>query len=407
MVTTLGGPTEQERPVRSAAAIEAYFDSLGRGVEGAWAGYHNNEAHFPEVATRVLAETPVPPDADAVGVLQFLTSRHRLVPQEVYGFGEPPVTLYRGRDFRISALYWLDGTTAIHQHSFSGAFRVLEGSSIHVVYGFSGEEAVTSRLLLGDLRFGAAELLRRGDVRAILAGDAFIHALFHLDRPSVTIVVRTNHQEETGPQFQYLRPGVAFDPFFEDETLDRQLRGLTTLNQFAPEEALRCAREMISAADLFAGFWVTQHWLTLDRSGRADEVVEHLVRRHGSIGDILRRVFAEKRRQYGIIIRRRLVQDAMHRLFLALILNLPDRASVDAILKCMFPAEDPASLLARWVEELNSPALRGISGLRLTNEELSAFRSALHNAGNDPSSAPLETLRSKIQSTPLLEALLR
>ena len=56
---------------------------------------------------------------------------------------------------------------------FSGAFRVLEGSSIHVRYGFSQDDAITSRLLVGDLRFGGAEFLRRGDVRSTPAMPSF------------------------------------------------------------------------------------------------------------------------------------------------------------------------------------------------------------------------------------------
>ena len=61
MVTTLAEATAVEPGARSADAIGAYFDSLGRAVERAWAGYHNNEALFPELATRVLAETPILP----------------------------------------------------------------------------------------------------------------------------------------------------------------------------------------------------------------------------------------------------------------------------------------------------------------------------------------------------------
>lgn len=407
MSTRPGSTMDDQRSPRSAEVIGSYFDCLGRAVEQTWAAHRNNEDHFPGVAAGVLTEMPVPNDVDAIGVLEFLTSRHRLVPQEELGFGEPPVTLYRARDFRISALYWLDGSTTVHQHMFSGAFRVLAGSSIHARYHFSPAETVTSRLLVGDLRFGRAELLQCGDVREILAGDAFIHALFHLDRPSVTIVVRTDRQE-IGPQFEYLRPGLAFDPFFKDQTLDRQLRGLTTLHEFSPQDALRCAHDMISTSDLLGGFFVARHWLRLDRSDKLDGLIDHLIRRHGKVAEILDPVFAESKRKIGILTRRKLVQDATHRLFLALVLNLPDRSSVDTIVRGLFPDKEPADLLARWVEELSSPELSGISGLRLTDAEVQAVRAALHgDDGRGSSQDGLETLASKIVSTPLLEALLR
>ncbi|MFN2514442.1 MAG: hypothetical protein ABR568_23900, partial [Pyrinomonadaceae bacterium] len=44
-------------------------------------------------------------------------------------FGNPPITLFAGPRFHIDVYYWLDGTTSIHQHSFTGAFQVLLGSS--------------------------------------------------------------------------------------------------------------------------------------------------------------------------------------------------------------------------------------------------------------------------------------
>jgi hypothetical protein len=335
----------------------------------------------------------------ALGILEYLTSRRRLVPQEPLGFGEPPITVYRGRDFYISALYWLDGTTSIHQHGFSGAFRVLVGSSIHAEYAFARQEAVNSRLLVGDLGFAGAELLRPGDVRPIRAGDAFIHALFHLERPSVTIVIRTDADDVGTPQFRYYRPGLAFDPFYEDETLDRQLLGLSTLHAIDPDGALRVARDMISATDLFGGLLVTKRWFTLDKGERVEALIDHAVRCHGPAAEILRPAFDEQRRLYYLIARRRFLHDAGHRLFLALLLNLPDRASVDAILRQRFPDRDPAEMLAGWLEELSAPDLRGVSGLQLDDATRGRLRGLL--AGGE-----MAPVADEVRTTPLLELLL-
>lgn len=388
-------------------AIGAYFDRLGATVEQAWALHRNSHARFPEVATQVLTDLPVPDEVNAVNLLEFLTTRRRLLPQEELGFGQPPVTLYRARDFYVSALYWLDGTTTIHQHAFSGAFRVLVGSSIHTGYGFAREEAVRGNFLLGDLQFHDAELLRKGDVRSIVAGDSFIHALFHLERPSVTIVVRTNSEHVGTPQFEYLRPGLAFDPFFKDETLSRQLFGLATLHTIAPEEALRCAHEMVSAGDLFSGFFVVRHWAKLSRGKDLDDLVEHAIGRHGSVAEIFEPVFAENKRQFNIVARRKFLHDAGHRLFLALLLNLPDRASVYRIIREVYPDQDPGRILSTWVEELSSPELRGLSGLALRSDELHSVREILEtDPGDTAVRGALGSLGSSVTTTPLLEMLL-
>jgi len=384
----------------SREVVRGYFETLGRTVEQRWSAHRNNEDALPDVAGSVLAEIPVPPEATPVNVLDFVASSGRLVPQEPTGFGDPPVTLYRARDFYISALYWLDGTTSIHQHSFSGAFRVLAGSSIHAPYRYETREAVTRRLKVGELRLDHPELLRTGDVRPIVAGDAFIHALFHLERPSVTVVVRTNRQSFGTPQFDYLRPGLAYDPWSRDESLKRQLHSLSTLHAIAPDEALRTAKDMVAATDFLSAFLIARRWFGLDRSDRAGDLVEHLVRRHGSAAEILHAVFPEVQRQQRIILRRQLVHDPDHRLLLALVLNVPDRTSIDTLLRARFPDESPGTLLARWVEELSSERLRDISGLRLSDGERDAVCRALAGGGGD-----IAALGSAVRNTPLLEAL--
>jgi len=63
--------------------------------------------------------------------------------QDIEGrFGNPPITMFSGARFYIDVYYWLDGTTAIHQHSFTGAFQVLLGSSIHSRYSFREDKII-------------------------------------------------------------------------------------------------------------------------------------------------------------------------------------------------------------------------------------------------------------------------
>ncbi len=60
--------------------------------------------------------------------------------------------LHHEGDYFIQALTWMEGTTAIHDHAFCGAFMVLEGASLHVTYGFrTAERLAEDRLVVGDL----------------------------------------------------------------------------------------------------------------------------------------------------------------------------------------------------------------------------------------------------------------
>ena len=185
------------------------FADLGDRIARRWREQSHDEDVFPDIAVETLTASRVLTELGGDDVVEWALSAPTLPPQNYTGFGQPPVVLYRGHEFYIEALFWFDSTTAIHQHAFSGAFAVLGGSSVQTTYTFEQLERVNSHLLLGDLRFQTCEVLERGAVHAIEAGSPFIHALFHLDRPSVSIVVRTSAERQHNPQFSSppSRPG--------------------------------------------------------------------------------------------------------------------------------------------------------------------------------------------------------
>ena len=44
-----------------------------------------------------------------------------------------------------------------------------------------------------------------------MAGPEFIHSLFHLERPSMTVVVHNGSSGQPFPQYDYRLPGLGFD----------------------------------------------------------------------------------------------------------------------------------------------------------------------------------------------------
>jgi len=167
-------------------------------------------------------------------------------------FGQPSLLLHRGHRFAIEVLFWLDGTNVIHQHLFSGAFHVLQGSSVHSRFEFRAGSRVNSGMWLGDVVLTGVELLRRGDTRPIRAGSAGIHSLFHLDRPSVTLLVRTLNEADRQPQLAFVRPFLAFDPFLKDDVLARQETMLGVL--------LACDMRTASCGWWRSGIWSAPTW---------------------------------------------------------------------------------------------------------------------------------------------------
>ena len=171
-------------------------------------------------------------------------------------FGQPAITVFRCEAFYIDVLFWVDGTTAIHQHRFSGAFHVMGGSSLQSRYRFTPKCAYSERLLYGTLDLLDVELLVKGDVRPIRAGAELVHALFHLDRPSVSVVVRTAGDELSRATIcSYSRAGLAFDPFAKTESMTRKIQTLDllyALERTRPPRPL--ARATIRGADSFLAF---------------------------------------------------------------------------------------------------------------------------------------------------------
>ena len=196
------------------------FQQLGAEIERLWLAQNYNEELLPAIAKDALKRADLPSKLSAWDVVEWSLKQAELPRQrDVHaGFGDPPITIYSGPRFHIDVYFWFDGTTAIHQHGFCGAFQVLMGSSIHSWYEWRRREVVNTFAEIGEMSLKVCEILEAGDVQEIWAGKPYIHSLFHLDQPSATIVVRTDRSPLHLPQFSYFKPSLAIDPFFEQET---------------------------------------------------------------------------------------------------------------------------------------------------------------------------------------------
>ncbi len=245
--------------------MNAFFLELGRTVEERWKRENFSLARFPEIARAALDERPPARAVDlAAAMREFLLSDDQPF-QTDSEFGEPELIAYSHPRFYIQLLFWMDGTTAIHQHEFSGAFHVMYGSSIHAQYVFENVQPITPYLRVGDLRMKKVELLEAGRTVPIVSGPQAIHSLFHLDSPSVTVVVRTQHDPGTGPQFNYMPPHVAIDPHFSDKLTMRRKQLLDILEQVEDASYAAVVTAMIEDLDFERGFSILHHCMAYVR----------------------------------------------------------------------------------------------------------------------------------------------
>ena len=199
-------------------------------------------------------------------------------------FGEPEIVVYNHPRFYIQLLFWMDGTTAIHQHAFSGAFHVMHGSSIHAHYAFEKARPITPHMSVGNVRMTKIEILETGRTVPIASGHQTIHSLFHLDSPSITVVVRTQHDPGTGPQFNYLPPHMAVDPLHSDLLTMRRTQLLDVLEQTEDPGYAELVMEMLADLDFERGFYILQHCMGhLQQLDAWDAAIKLFKKKHGPL----------------------------------------------------------------------------------------------------------------------------
>ena len=351
-----------------------FFKDLGSLVEGRWRDVNYDESAFPEIAAQALAETNPNRHQDPWDIIRWLHTTPQLPRQrDIEGrFGDPPITLYSSQRFHIDIYYWLVGTTAIHQHAFSGAFQVLLGSSVHSQYSFEHEQHINSHFSIGQVCLNSAELLAEGDIRTIFPGRQFIHSLFHLDRPSATVTIRTYESPHALPQYEYLQPHIALDSYFRDESTIKKIQSVVLLLGMEHPEADSFIGDLVSSSDFQTTFLALrsayecltnepiQNLFHLETGReRFHGLLQRARSKHGQLVDLIPPVLEETRRQQNIIHRRAYMTTSEHRFFLALLLNVPQRTNVLELVKRRFEDRDPVDTIADWVMELSTTRLLG------------------------------------------------
>lgn len=333
--------------------MDVFFHELGSVVLKRWKAENFSLAKFPAIAESALSERPPALHFDVEEFLRVFLLDDAQPSQTESGFGEPEIIVYENPRFYIQLLFWLDGTTAIHQHEFSGAFHVLRGSSIHTRFDFQNANPVTPYFRMGDLRMREMALLETGMTVPIVSGSTCIHSLFHLDTPSVTVVVRTQHDPGTGPQFNYLPPHVAYDPVFSDPLILRRRQVLEVLEQVQDPAYGDLVLGMIDELDFERGFHTLRGSMGYLRDlGEWSRVIAAFHKRHGVLAEGVGPTLDECRRRDVIKGLRGATADPEHRFFLALLLNARSREGVISLIHERFPEAHPMETIFRWVEEL-------------------------------------------------------
>ena len=358
------------------------FDSLGTEIKRRWQAAAFNEAAFTDIATEALARHLRSSWVSLDDVLAWVQSAVRLPVQADSPFGNP-ITVFHDQRFYIDILTWIDGTTSIHEHAFSGAFGVLQGSSLHVGYSFEPERRYCEHLMLGRTERLGAELLSAGDVRPIFAGGRSAHALFHLERPSVSIVIRTpKTMLLPAVQLIYVRSGIAYNPFHNDIERSRVMRSLEIMRELHHPDLRRTARTLIDSRDAVTAFAIAGF---LGQKLSHDDYLAFLAEggfHHRELFDAVAAHAEDIRRERNLVKRRRVVRSGPHRFLLALLMNLDGPGEIKRMVERYAPGCDAVTTLMGWITNLVAepavePGEPNAIGIALGEVELEVLRTLL------------------------------
>jgi hypothetical protein len=368
--------------------MDQFFTDLGRKVGTLWKEQNFSLAKFPEIAKTAIDECAPSENVDVATLIKSFLLNDEQPFQTQSGFGQPELIVYDDPRFYIQLLFWLDGTTQIHQHEFSGAFHVLQGSSIHSLFEFDNAQSVSAHFRVGDLRVSKTEFLETGTTVPIVSGREYIHSLFHLETPSLTLVVRTHNDPGTSPQFTYLPPHVAVDPFFTDALSTRRNQLLDMLEKLDDPSYPELVQQMIESLDFERGFFVLQNGVTYLRNiDTWDQVWAAFREKHGQLSDYVVPTLSEIIWREGLISYRGTITDVEHRFFLALLLNVPKREDIIDLVSKSHEG-DPIENIMRWVSELSLSSDEGTYILDAAfpqeldfpvEQQLEIFLAALHS----------------------------
>ena len=342
--------------------MNLYFEKLGRTVLERWRQENFSLEAFPELARVAIDEAPPSKNVDLEEMIHEFLANDGQPLQGHSGFGQPELVAFSNPRFYIQILFWMEGTTDIHQHEFSGAFHVMQGSSVHSEFNFLEAQSITPHIRTGELCLKKIELLETGRTVPITSGKKCIHSLFHLDTPSVTVVVRTHHDPGTGPQYNYLPPHIAIDPIHADALTMRRKQLLDVLETLDHPDYVSHVSEMVENLDFERGFHTLHH--AMDRLRLLDEwesVLALFQQKHGELAKGVPATLKEYLRRETISQMRYHIDNPEHRFFLALLMNVQNRKDICYLITERFPDQSPIETIIRWAEELIEPTDFGLT----------------------------------------------
>ncbi len=327
------------------------IESNAHDLEIEWRKVGYDHDMFTELAVEFLKKLNLHQDITLASLLAWdlTTTEHERY--RATGFGQPAIRLYSHSLFFIEALPWLESTTSIHEHSFSGAFQVLEGSSLQSRWRFIEESRMGRTMKIGDVTLRDWELLKAGDVRPIYQGVESAHALFHLQYPSLSLVIRTLGPSKGILQYDYVgrRLAIPFtSPVHSDSAVtNKYQQSLNTayktqsLDDFENlfESFIATRDEETILRTLFSISWLEELGKTKERLARLETMLNN--RSITKNSNVILSALKDRYSDRDTLALRRRYQSAKHRLFFGMVNLIKSKSAILQAFAEFLPTDTP------------------------------------------------------------------
>ena len=369
-----------------AVGLPALFESMAGAVEHAWAATNRSPDDLPLIAAEVLDRhrTELTRLSFADIAEEALATRGPQLNADS-PFGNPPITWLMADHFCIESYLWLENSTGIHDHGFNGAWMNLVGHSIHRQFQFDGAETLSPSLRVGSLNPVNWEVLEPGDIRQIPRGSEFIHDLFHLHRPTVTLIIRSfSKHSRDAPRLQQSYTGFGDCSFARDsfgrpdwEVLQKRL--MYSLDAVTPDLAFdlfsrRLGEDSLETALMMLKFII----LHLKPEPRA-AYLRAFKAAYGPVAGRLVEALLLYRQNYTLLLFRRLAEDPEDMLLFGLLREPTDLTTVLERISTTTKASNPEIWLFERLRSISDRAQGQDTewAIRLDEAALVALRNQL------------------------------
>lgn len=373
------------------------FLALGDEIERRWRMVGHSDDQFTAIAYQCMQAAQLEVGFDPEALIRAFFSRPVPAQLDPSGqYGQPPLTLYNSGRFVVDVYFFVTPESPIHDHDFAGAFVNLRGDSLHSTYRYTYTPQPGQRLFCGQLWREHTERLSPGSPRAIvpatLPGTSFIHRVWHLDRPTIIAIARTQNSVKGGEAYRYYEHGLALrERNWSSAAYQKRLRLLNYLVSTDPAGAERLVPELLRHSNIEESphLLMAYYRLLLPLVGqeaaweRIQDIAAGLVAQHGyfigRVGGLLRIVDLDLATDMGRLCKKE------HRVLVALLRTLESRAAIEHWLQHFYPGLDVPSAIVTWLDEM---VREGALNLEISPSHLQVLRQLLSDDPASPSAAP-------------------